>query len=342
MLTPMHVQYLIGLCCLRRTPEAVDLILGDSVRDDSTGTGRDVDVTVTVALDGGCREAISGFEVKKESKPLDVTDVEQLCVKMNDMPSLTSRSIVSASGYTSTCQGKADRHGVVLYDLAPWESPVKQDFPASSLHDTPANSVLFGEHQFVWLDGVSVKINPSDPCREPWVSLPDGQSILDVDGKHLDTYKGFIRRILGQAATQLADSSQAKAILLAPRTIPPNEQPDGPIGPPVRVENLNLIMGQAIFVSLGDKLECIQEVIVSGELQWLQKRQRGTYYVMHRHDDSTNVYAGAAVCEVPGHEGVLSALLFSPNDTKLAIHFIHLSDKHKHMIRGLRLRSRPA
>lgn len=125
------------------------MTLGAWVYDDSIDDDRDVDVTVTVTSDDGQREAIAGFEVKKETKPLDVTHIEQLAAKMADMPSLSQRSIVSASGYYSNCLGKANKHGIVLYDLAPWESPVQQGFPNSSLDGTPSDSLLFTGTQLI-------------------------------------------------------------------------------------------------------------------------------------------------------------------------------------------------
>ena len=33
MMTPMLVQYLVGLCCLRNDPDAVDVTVGDLVLD---------------------------------------------------------------------------------------------------------------------------------------------------------------------------------------------------------------------------------------------------------------------------------------------------------------------
>jgi hypothetical protein len=47
MTTHMLVQYLVGLCCLRANPDAVQVELGDLVIDDVAGKERDVDVTVT-------------------------------------------------------------------------------------------------------------------------------------------------------------------------------------------------------------------------------------------------------------------------------------------------------
>lgn len=81
-ITPMLVQYLVGLCCLRRDPEAVDVIVGDMVHDPSAGKDRDVDITVTVKESGSSESALKAFEVKRERAPLDVSTVEQLCAKL--------------------------------------------------------------------------------------------------------------------------------------------------------------------------------------------------------------------------------------------------------------------
>lgn len=48
MLTPMVVQYLVGLCCLKANPESVDVIIGDLVDDVVAEKARDVDITVTI------------------------------------------------------------------------------------------------------------------------------------------------------------------------------------------------------------------------------------------------------------------------------------------------------
>jgi hypothetical protein len=51
-LSPMLVQYLVGLCCLKWDPEAVDMTIGDMVYDAGAEKERDVDVTVTVSEGG--------------------------------------------------------------------------------------------------------------------------------------------------------------------------------------------------------------------------------------------------------------------------------------------------
>ena len=47
MLTPMMIQYLVGLCCLRHDPDAVEITLGDMVYDHVAEKDRDVDITIT-------------------------------------------------------------------------------------------------------------------------------------------------------------------------------------------------------------------------------------------------------------------------------------------------------
>lgn len=91
MLTPMMVQYLVGLCCLRHDPDAVEITLGDMVYDHVAEKDRDVDITITFK-DGNEITAFKAAEVKKESQPLDVATIEQLCLKFIDMPQITHRS----------------------------------------------------------------------------------------------------------------------------------------------------------------------------------------------------------------------------------------------------------
>jgi len=92
------------------------------VPDVASEKERDVDVTVTKRNSDGGLEIYKGIEVKDEKQPLDVIRVEQLCLKMSDMPALTHRSIVSASGYTKPAILKARKHGIDLFEIVNWEN----------------------------------------------------------------------------------------------------------------------------------------------------------------------------------------------------------------------------
>ena len=135
-LSPMLVQYLVGICCLRWNADAVEVKLGDLVHDDAAGKARDVDVTVTVDAGSDGRFAFMAYEVKREAVPLDVAAVEQLAMKLKDMKSITHRAIVSASGFTDAARAKAKRHRVTLYQLEPWTRPLQEQFPAMLMKGT--------------------------------------------------------------------------------------------------------------------------------------------------------------------------------------------------------------
>jgi hypothetical protein len=86
LFSPMLVQYLIGLCCLKWNSDAVDVTIGDMVYDIGAEKHRDLDVTVTVKEHGHITHAFKAYEVKHEGQPLDVVTTEQLCLKLLDMP----------------------------------------------------------------------------------------------------------------------------------------------------------------------------------------------------------------------------------------------------------------
>jgi hypothetical protein len=134
----MLVQYLVGLCCLRWNADAVDVTIGDMIYDAGADKERDVDVTVTVSEQGQPSYAFKAYEVKREGDALDVTDVEQLCIKLLDMPSITHRAIVSSSGYTSGAIAKASHHGIDLYALREWLRPLQEQFPGLTMKGTAA------------------------------------------------------------------------------------------------------------------------------------------------------------------------------------------------------------
>lgn len=129
-MSPMVVQYLVGLCCAKRDPNAVAMTVGDMVMDPAAGKERDGDVTVKVDDPENGRYAFKAYEVKHECSSIDVAEAEQLCIKLKDMEGVTHRAIVSTSGYSASAQSKAKSHGVELYQLIPWDGPLEEQFPA--------------------------------------------------------------------------------------------------------------------------------------------------------------------------------------------------------------------
>jgi len=120
MLTPVDVQLLVGLLSLATSPTDVQVELGSKVFDVAAEKERDVDVTVLSKHSDGTASAYVGIEVKAETRPLGTQEAEELIAKLRDMPAITRRLIVSASGYTAPAKRKAAYHGIELLQLRRW------------------------------------------------------------------------------------------------------------------------------------------------------------------------------------------------------------------------------
>ena len=112
MLSATEFHYLVGFLYLhtRRADVTVQAsaILGAKVYDGAAEERRDVDIVVATAAE----TALIGVEVKNEMRSLDVITVEQICLKLEDMPTLKERFLVSTSGFTGPARKKARAHGL--------------------------------------------------------------------------------------------------------------------------------------------------------------------------------------------------------------------------------------
>lgn len=158
---------------------------------------RDVDVTARVARDDGTESVFEGLEVKDHTRPLDVTHVEQLCIKLRDMPAITERGIVSASGYTETAINKARRYGVTLYSLLEWSVPVE----IATVTLIPNFEYL--ESGYQWVEGPHVHFSPRLEVPEALLQqLTPETPVFDKGAALLaepSTYKGLGDRLAAGA-----------------------------------------------------------------------------------------------------------------------------------------------
>ncbi len=161
MLTPTDVHYLVGLLTLVSSPESVEIMLGDLIFDEVAEEDRDVDVTVTYKDASGNVNAFTGIEVKRHARPLDVGHVEQLCAKLDDMPGISRRAVVSASGYTQPAKRKAEARGVELLSLIPWSDQV-----GGFGHVKFSSDFTLEQHILSWTPSPSIEFNPHRPLPE--------------------------------------------------------------------------------------------------------------------------------------------------------------------------------
>jgi hypothetical protein len=331
----MLVQYLVGLCCLKWHPDAVDVTIGDMVLDPAAGKQRDVDVTVTISDSGNITHAFKAYEVKHESSPLDVADVEQLCLKLLDMPSVTHRAIVSASGFTSSARSKAARHGVTLYGLRQWTRPLQEQFPALTMQGTAQECFPMSQTLLCWTN-VQYAIVARE-AESPFSVQPDDK-LFDASGNVHPKYTKFAdyqNELLLRSTEILFQLEPAVTIL---RTFPvPNTVSDGtvPAGPGWPHTHTLDAHSDGVHVETSKGVHRIDLITINGYLQWQRGIDSSLYYVMDQIPDG-EAFAGALI-SMEKREGHMIALVFSPKTRDIGIHFVRLAEKHLNCIRGLTL-----
>lgn len=330
MLTHMLVQYLVGLCCLRGNPDAVQVELGDLVLDDVLGKTRDVDVTVTVRDESGEDWAFKAFEVKDEKSPLDVTVIEQLCAKLNDMSSVTHRAIVSSSGFSDSAKRKAEYHGVDLYALEKWTTPIEFDFPQFGLKGMPEGAIRFSQRFLVWL---GAHVNPIAPSAQGDFNINDTDTLLDSRGAvhaRCKTFGQYKEELLFRSTEALWQIDPAQTML---RTLPEFHA----YGLSVTAEWPHThtldVSADDIHFTVGDRVK-IERITISGFMRWERPREQPDFRVMRRVRDG-EPFAGALIA-LGKREGQMLAWVISDSPTA-GIHFVQLEERHQNMIRQLSL-----
>ncbi len=334
-LSPMLIQYLVGLCCLKSHPEAVDVTIGDMVLDPAASKQRDVDVTVTISEFGSVTHAFKAYEVKHESNPLDVAEVEQLCLKLLDMPSVTHRAIVSASGFTSSAQSKAARHGITLYGLRPWTRPLQEQFPALAMQGMAEECFPMSQVLLCWTD-VHYAIIALE-AKGPFSVLADDR-LFDSLGNEHPKYKMFsdYQNELLLRSTEILFPLEPAVIIS--RTFPvPYTSSDGtvPAGPAWPHTHTLDVHSDDIHVETGKGVCRIDLITINGYLQWQRAINKSLYYVMDQFPNG-DAFAGALI-SMERREGHMIALVFSPKTRDIGIHFVRLAEKHLNCIRRLKL-----
>jgi len=213
VLSPTDVHYLVGLLTQVSNPENVDIILGDMVHDNIAEKDRDIDITVTYKDANGLISAFNGIEVKRHSRPLDVAHVEQLTAKLNDMPDLSHRGIVSASGYTKPARKKAEARGVDLFSLIQWNNTME-----GFEHISFPPDFFIKEMTLIWADRPLLTYNPSenipDEIRNQITKNTSVGGVTDGEDNSHITIQQLSDKLNLSALTVLKDREDIKSLAL--------------------------------------------------------------------------------------------------------------------------------
>lgn len=118
MLTHEDIHYITGFLELIARGSDYEATLGSMIFDVEGETNRDVDIVIKGAKKASGEEVIfAGIEVKDHSRPLDISHIEQLIAKLESMPVLTEKCIISSSGYSDSAIKKASKHSITLLEI---------------------------------------------------------------------------------------------------------------------------------------------------------------------------------------------------------------------------------
>lgn len=334
-LAPMLVQYLVGLCCLKWDPDAIDVTIGDLVLDTAAGKERDVDVTVTIAESDSTTHAFKAYEVKREGMPLDVTEVEALCLKLIDMSSITHRAIVSASGFTTGARAKAVHHGVELYALRPWTRPLQEQFPSLTMQGTAEECFPTTKLLLCWLEAQYALVARD---AKGGFTVQPGDRLLDSRGKLHARYSTFVeyqQELLLRSTEILFPLEPASTVF---RTFPvPFSAREGitPAGPAWPHTHTLDVSCDDVHVTTVNGICRLDFVTITGHLQWQRSGDKAHYYVVERVPDG-EAFAGALI-SMEARESHMTCLVFSPKTREVGVQFVRLAEKHRNAIRKLKL-----
>lgn len=337
MLTPMMVQYLVGLCCLRHDPEAIEIILGDMVYDNAAEKERDVDVTITFKDGEGNTTAFKAAEVKDESKPLDVITIEQLCQKFSDMQQVTHKSIFSTSGYTEAAIAKAKYHSIELYTLKPWKKRIEDDFPDFQGVGTASDFLAHVEACLLyWIDFRVFLVVPSGPPSFQWSNFTPvfaSNNKIHSEYANMGQYiNNVIRRSTDVLCTLEPAVSNMMSIINSPR------QEDGyMVAQPWTHSHTMDVIGDNIYLNLENGLHRIDTLTISGSLQWKTKKRNPEYFILENIANQ-KIFAGAAIADYGEDDGRMFALVFPDKGRELGIHQFSITEKQKNIIRKIKIK----
>jgi hypothetical protein len=337
MLTPMQVQYLVALCCRKREPDAIDIIVGDMVQDSAAEKERDVDVTVTIREDDGSLTAFMAYEVKREGERLDVISVEGLCAKLNDMPLVTHRAIVSTSGYTDGAISKAKAHKVGLYILKPWTRPVSEQFPEFPNVGLPAEFLANFHSTLLYWEGYSFYfVCPAGP---PFFVTTNETRIVAKDGsphEHFRTLEEYQKALLLRSTEILYLLQPAQALATSfPNSTTVGQDTYATSPACAHTHTLDIREDQVFLKIDSDPVQAVTTNI-SGSLQWRRRKRTPEFYIMES-VQSGDIFAAAAVADFGAGDGRMFVMVFPPDSRELDFHIVQLLEKHKNAIRKLKV-----
>jgi len=314
MLTQTDIHYLVGLLTRVTVPDDVEVELGELVYDIAAQKKRDIDITVKHKTKEGVITVFRGIEVKDHSKPLNVSHVEQLCQKFADIPDITHRAIVSASGYTKGAVKKGRYYSVELFHLVSWNDP-SVGFKHISF---PKEGIPFNEdcHSWEHPPNMAININEEDKallkgldlftlpvCFADGSQIPNCPTLKELATKtSLDSKHNYIKdHVLGK-------TDKAKFNIPVKLLIEPIEK---------------------VCINFNNKFIPITEFRIIGIISFSSIKKETVFKILIRHEELIP-YVGCAIAEVTN--GDLIGITINNENRDVKIFNIPLNSRLKNKI----------
>ncbi len=312
MLTETDIHYLVGILSTVSHPDNVEVELGSQVLDAATDECRDVDVTVRIKdQEAGEITAFKGIEVKKLGRKLDSTHIEQLATKLNDMPSISHRAIVSASGYYSPAIRKANAHGIELFELCDW-NPSKDQF-----EHFKGELQHFTQTSLEWVSSQHVQFNPTQKvAAEIQAQFKGDAPIYSAAGQiapETPTLNHLVNNLRSQVQhnvfEQLKDQPHALGV--------------------VKHVNAQVNIADTPYLKLSSGKFVLEQAKFTGAVTWVETKKETHFKVLKKLDDD-KPYAGCVIGEL-GTWGLVGLMVSRMNRDLRIIH-VPVSDRNKRKI----------
>lgn len=314
MLSHNDIHYLTGLLILASMPESTRVVLGDLVADETLDHPREVDVTATFVDLSGAKHGVGGYEVKDHAEKLDVTHVEQLVQKLNDLPDLSTRSIVSASGYTPNAIKKANAHGIELLDIVEWSPSTHTGTNWPGL----ANFILEDDY-VLWIDGPHSRLQAEEGTSEELLSENwKDWDVVNQDGQgfpNITTVQSMVDRLVRASTANLKKQDgysnlEDGAVIEFAWKNPLLDRPRGVCD-----------HREIVFVAIE----------IAGRLQLVRKSVKGKLMVLAKHKDRTP-YVGCALAE--STDGSLIGITFVESTRTISATIVSKTAREKSLVRA--------
>ena len=232
------------------------------------------------------------------------------------MPSITSRAIVSASGYSKPAIRKAEHHGVDLYELRDWD-------PATGYEYFKAETVPAARETYGWVGNLEVRLNPH---RE---HTPEERLILNSDPEMVFESSPESKYKL---KAWLADIGKLAAKEAASRAGPlPRE------GRHQKNATVTIQFTDKAFAVRNEQRVPITSVGFSGTLERRVEQLPSVMKALYKLG-SVQPIAGCAISDFGGEFGLIALIISDRRTLELAR--VPIADRNKSKIIGQHLRRR--